>query len=82
VNGQICRNQSKRLALVVFMGHLSWKRISGGFLWQFQPLGHDAVMVFFVLSGFVIQYAAANHPRWLCWHRGTVRAPTLWSAAE
>src|SRR5712671_3594240 len=47
-------------AMAVFVSHLSWVRISGGFLWQFQFLGHDAVMVFFVLSGFVIQYAAAT----------------------
>ena len=45
-------------AATVFLGHLSWMAISGGFLWQVQPLGHSAVIVFFVLSGFVIQYAA------------------------
>jgi len=42
----------------VFLGHLSWMAVSGGFLWQAQPYGHSAVMVFFVLSGFVISYAA------------------------
>ena len=45
-------------AATVFTGHLSWMAISGGFLWQLQPYGHSAVMIFFVLSGFVIQYAA------------------------
>lgn len=45
-------------AATVFLGHLSWMTISGGFLWQIQRYGHSAVMVFFVLSGFVIQYAA------------------------
>lgn len=45
-------------ALAVFLRHMSWDRISGGFLWQFQFLGHDAVIIFFVLSGFVIPYAA------------------------
>src|SRR6188768_540785 len=45
-------------AATVFMGHLSWIAISGGLLWQMQPYGHSAVIVFFVLSGFVIQYAA------------------------
>ena len=45
--------------MAVFVSHLSWKQISGGFLWQLQFIGHDAVIVFFVLSGFVIQYAAA-----------------------
>ena len=45
-------------AATVFLGHLSWIAISGGLLWQMQPYGHSAVIVFFVLSGFVIQYAA------------------------
>jgi len=45
-------------AATVFLGHLSWIAISGGFLWQIQLYGHSAVIVFFVLSGFVIQYAA------------------------
>jgi peptidoglycan/LPS O-acetylase OafA/YrhL len=45
-------------AATVFLGHLSWMAISGGFLWQIQTYGHSAVIVFFVLSGFVIQYAA------------------------
>lgn len=47
-------------ALTVFVGHLSWKSLSGGFFWWFQHWGHDAVMVFFVLSGYVIQYAATK----------------------
>lgn len=45
-------------AATVFLGHLSWMAVSGGFLWQAQPYGHSAVMVFFVLSGFVISHAA------------------------
>ena len=45
-------------AATVFLGHLSWMAISGGFLWQVQPYGHSAVIVFFVLSGFVISHAA------------------------
>lgn len=43
-------------AAIVFLGHLSWTKLSGGFLWQLQKYGHGAVMVFFVLSGFVIAY--------------------------
>lgn len=50
-------------AAVVFIGHLSWQAISGGFLWQFGRYGHSAVIVFFVLSGFVIQYAADTKER-------------------
>jgi len=44
-------------ALTVFLGHLSGRSVSGGFLWQIQPYGHSAVIVFFVLSGFVIRYS-------------------------
>ncbi len=43
-------------AMVVFVGHMAWQQLSGGVLWMTIPLGHDAVMVFFVLSGFVIQH--------------------------
>ncbi|MES2103874.1 MAG: acyltransferase family protein [Pseudomonadota bacterium] len=43
-------------AMAVFLSHLSWSRLSGGFLWWLQPYGHSAVIVFFVLSGFVIQF--------------------------
>ena len=52
-------------AALVFLGHLSWNEISGGFLWQLQPFGHGAVIIFFVLSGFVIQFAAATKERTL-----------------
>jgi peptidoglycan/LPS O-acetylase OafA/YrhL len=47
-------------AFAVFVSHLSWHQLTGGFLWQIQFLGHPAVVVFFVLSGFVIQYAAST----------------------
>ena len=30
--------------------------ISGGFLWQFQGLGPPGVIIFFVLSGYLIAY--------------------------
>ena len=47
-------------AAVVFFGHAYPQRLTGGLpgLWRFGGLGHDAVMVFFVLSGFVIAYVA------------------------
>ena len=47
-------------ALAVFLSHLSWAKLTGGFLWRLQEIGHPAVIVFFVLSGFVIQYATAT----------------------
>jgi peptidoglycan/LPS O-acetylase OafA/YrhL len=44
-------------ALVVFLGHISGQRLTGGFLWQIAPYMSHAVTIFFVLSGFVIAYA-------------------------
>ena len=38
----------------VFLSHSG--RVSGGMFWQVQPYGHAAVLVFFVLSGFVIAW--------------------------
>lgn len=47
-------------ATVVFVGHAYPQRLTGGVpaLWRFGSVGNDAVMVFFVLSGFVIAYVA------------------------
>ena len=53
-------------ALVVLLQHLSWAHFSGGLLWQIGPYGAQAVIVFFVLSGYVIGYVtdrADNTPR-------------------
>jgi peptidoglycan/LPS O-acetylase OafA/YrhL len=50
-------------ALVVFISHFALHRLSGGFLWQLNPFGHEAVTVFFVLSGFVIAYATDTRER-------------------
>ncbi|GHC71462.1 acyltransferase [Pseudorhodoferax aquiterrae] len=49
-------------ALAVFVLHASFERFSGGlpFLWRFAIFGHDAVMLFFVLSGFVIAHVATR----------------------
>lgn len=47
-------------AATVFIVHANYSRFTGGLpiLWRFSELGNDAVMVFFVLSGFVIAYVA------------------------
>jgi peptidoglycan/LPS O-acetylase OafA/YrhL len=45
-------------ALVVFLAHFALQRLGGGFLWQLNDYGHEAVTVFFVLSGYVIAYAS------------------------
>ena len=43
-------------ALVVFVGHYSTQRHGGGLFWQAFLYGRTAVLVFFVLSGFVIAW--------------------------
>jgi len=45
-------------AMVVFLGHASGRSFTGGFLWQFGAYLHTAVIIFFVLSGFVIGHVA------------------------
>jgi len=41
-------------AFTVFLSHYGAPRISGSLFWRFADYGHTAVLVFFVLSGFVI----------------------------
>jgi peptidoglycan/LPS O-acetylase OafA/YrhL len=45
-------------AVTVFFVHASYDRFTSNlpFIWRFKDFGNDAVMVFFVLSGFVIAY--------------------------
>ncbi|MEQ1794896.1 MAG: acyltransferase [Nitrospira sp.] len=53
-------------ALLVFVHHLAYERITGTALGQVGMFGEDAVMIFFVLSGYVIAYVATqkeNAPR-------------------
>jgi len=45
-------------ALLVFLTHLPL--FIGGWLWQLGGLGHEAVVLFFVLSGYVISYVTKN----------------------
>jgi peptidoglycan/LPS O-acetylase OafA/YrhL len=51
-------------ALAVFVSHYSTGRISGGLFWQFDG-GRTAVLVFFVLSGFVIAWVSDTRERTL-----------------
>jgi len=67
-------------ALTVFLGHASGQRLTGGFLWQMQRFGPLAVVVFFVLSGWVISHVTAG--RETDWHSYTVsRAARVYSVA-
>lgn len=45
-------------ALLVVLMHIGWDRISGDKLSFFVEYGHDAVVVFFVISGYVITFVA------------------------
>jgi peptidoglycan/LPS O-acetylase OafA/YrhL len=43
-------------AFAVFIGHAAGMQWTGGFLWQIGEYGDTCVVVFFVLSGYVIAY--------------------------
>jgi peptidoglycan/LPS O-acetylase OafA/YrhL len=50
-------------ALVVMLSHLGGSTWTGGLGWQFLPFGEPAVVIFFVLSGYVIAYAVSEKER-------------------
>ena len=52
-------------ALTVFVSHYSTGRISGGLFWQLEYYGRAAVLMFFVLSGFVIAWVSETRERTL-----------------
>lgn len=52
-------------ALLVLLTHLAYPRFSDGLLLSLRSYGNDAVMVFFVLSGYVIAHTAAHRDRTL-----------------
>lgn len=49
-------------AVAVFLSHVGTRAVSDGFLWQFLPLGAPAVIVFWVLSGYVIAHSVEGKP--------------------
>ncbi|MDP5142037.1 acyltransferase [Rheinheimera baltica] len=49
-------------ALLVFAYHARAERLNGQWIGVVGNFGHDAVIVFFVLSGFVIAYTTARKP--------------------
>ena len=67
-------------ALAVLVTHLAYPELSGGMLQYWRLLGNDAVMVFFVLSGFVIAYAAQEKEHTLGAFARS-RLARLWSVA-
>src|SRR5690242_18982311 len=50
-------------AFTVFVSHYSAARYSGGMFWQVMPYGRTSVLVFFVLSGFVIARVSKTKER-------------------
>lgn len=67
-------------ALVVLVTHLAYSELSGGMLAYWRFVGNDAVMVFFVLSGFVIAHVANTREHTLGEY-ATSRLARLWSVA-
>jgi peptidoglycan/LPS O-acetylase OafA/YrhL len=65
-------------AMVVFLGHASGMDWTAGFLWQLGGYGDTCVVIFFVLSGFVIAYVTDVKERtWEVYFSS--RAARLWS---
>ncbi len=65
-------------ALVVFAGHVGARSIGGGPGWQASGYGAPAVVVFFVLSGFVIGYVTDSRET-SGWDYAIARAARLYS---
>ena len=67
-------------ASAVFFLHISTKDFTGGVLWQLGIFGQDAVMAFFILSGFVVAFSADHkHPTFSDFM--IARLARLWSVA-
>ena len=50
-------------AMVVFLSHYASQQLTGGFLWQFKVYDQTAVMIFFVMSGFVIAFVTCEREK-------------------
>jgi peptidoglycan/LPS O-acetylase OafA/YrhL len=66
-------------ALMVFAHHVSYPRF-GGWLSLLGGYGHESVIVFFVLSGFVVAYSQENKDRTVQQYTAS-RLSRLWSVA-
>jgi len=67
-------------ALVVFAHHASYARFDGGWISRLGGFGHEAVVVFFVLSGLVIAYVVDMKERTPGQYAAS-RLSRLWSVA-
>ena len=68
-------------AMVVFLAHASYARLTGGVLPGFGLLADDAVMAFFVLSGFVIAWTAEKKKHAGLGEYASARLARLYSVA-
>lgn len=50
-------------AFMVFLNHAGYGRLHGSWLGPWSRFGHDAVIIFFVLSGFVIAWVTTTRER-------------------
>ena len=65
-------------AIVVFFSHVASQDLTDGFLWQFKAYSQTAVMIFFVMSGYVIAFV--THEKEKCIRDYSVaRISRLWS---
>jgi peptidoglycan/LPS O-acetylase OafA/YrhL len=67
-------------ALVVLTTHLAYRELSGGMLAPWRLVGNDAVMIFFVLSGYVIAYVRDTKEHDVADYAAS-RLARLWSVA-
>ena len=50
-------------AFVVVLGHFGTQLVSAGILWQMRRYGEPAVLLFFVISGYVVSFVLwSRHP--------------------
>ncbi|MDB2373832.1 acyltransferase [Psychrosphaera haliotis] len=65
-------------AMIVFLSHVASQKISGGLFWQTKAYDQTAVMIFFVMSGFVIAFVTEQKEKRLS-HYTIARISRLYS---
>jgi len=65
-------------AMVVFFSHVASQDLTDGFLWQFKAYSQTAVMIFFVMSGYVIAFVTHEKEKNIT-DFAVARVSRLWS---
>jgi len=65
-------------AMVVFFSHVASQDLTNGFLWQFKAYSQTAVMIFFVMSGYVIAFVTNEKEKNIT-DFAVARVSRLWS---